>query len=279
MPIRGDVWRSIERDPEEAARYLEVVTQLLDAAKRQSIDMLRLQPGDSVLDVGCGLGKDAEIILTEVDPTGRVTGIDTNRYLIAKASERTKEAFPRLKFHVGDALALDFPNDTFDACRADRVLQHLDDPVRAIMEMVRVTKPRGRISMMDIDWHTMIIAGGDIAVAQKVTQHQASFSAKQGDIGRRLMQLLMDAGCDDLEVDAKVTLYRNLGVANFVLRIRNTLEAAINSGSISPDAGETWWKAIHELNARKRFFASVNCVICAGVKSPQYATSRKKTDV
>ena len=130
--------------------------------------------------------------------------------------------------------------------------------------MVRVTRPGGRIAALEPDWHTMAIAGGDVAVAQAVTQRFASVSASQGDIGRRLVRLLMDAGCDDVDVDADVLLLRDLGTANFVLHIRRTLETAIADGAITQDKGELWWKAVQELDAQRRFFASVNGVICGG---------------
>ena len=58
--------------------------------KRKSIDMLRLRPGATVLDVGCGLGRDAEAILSDVGSTGRVVGIDTSRDLISKAIDGRK---------------------------------------------------------------------------------------------------------------------------------------------------------------------------------------------
>ena len=260
-------WRGLERDPGEVTRYLELVAEVLDATKRKSIDMLRLQPGGSALDVGCGLGRDAEIMLGAVGAAGRALGIDPNQDLIAKAIERTRSIFPRPEFRVGDALALEFADDTFDACRADRVLQHLPDPGRAVAEMVRVTRPGGRASVLDVDWHTLAIAGGDITVAQAVARHQAFVASSQGDVGRRLIELLMDAGCKGVEVNAEVALFRDLGSAKFVLQIRNTLEAAISRGAIARDAGEVWWKAVRELDARDRFLASVNVVICAGTVS------------
>jgi ubiquinone/menaquinone biosynthesis C-methylase UbiE len=252
-------------------RYLELVTRLLDVMKRKSIDMLRLQPGASVLDVGCGLGHDAEAILGAVGPAGRVVGIDTSQDLIEKAIERTQAIFPRPEFRAGDALALEFADNTFDACRTDRVLQHLNDPARAVMEMVRVTRPGGRVSALDVDWHTLAIAGGDITVAQAIARQHAFIASSQGDIGRRLVQLLMDAGCDDVDVDAEVCLLRDLGTANFALHIRSMLEAAITGGAIARDMGEAWWEAVQELDARGRFFASVNGVICAGTvrRSPR----------
>ena len=255
-------WRAVDDDAAEVARYLETATRLLAVVKRRSIDMLRLSNGASVLDVGCGLGHDAEAILAETGGAGRVVGIDASQELIAKAIDRTQLLAHRPEFHVGDALALEFDDNTFDACRTDRVLQHLIAPAQAVAEMVRVTRPQGRVSALDTDWHTLSVAGGDIAVAQAVTRQRAFVASSQGDIGRRLVQLLMGAGCEDVGVEAEVLLLRDLGTANFALHIRSTLEAAITDGAITRDAGEQWWEAVQELDARGQFLASVNNVIC-----------------
>jgi ubiquinone/menaquinone biosynthesis C-methylase UbiE len=249
---------------EEFARYLETLTPLLDAMKRKSIDMLRLRSGASALDVGCGLGRDAEMILDEVGSAGRVVGVDAAKQLIAKAIERTRAMAPRPEFCVGDVLALEFPDGTFDACRADRVLQHLRDPAQAVAEMVRVTRPGGRVGLLEPDWYTFTIAGGDVTVAQKVIEYYARVSTSQGDIGRRLVQLLLEANCTDVTVDAEVLLFRELDVADFVLHIRSTLETAMADRQIARDVGDTWWNAVRQLDAQGGFVATVNGVICAG---------------
>jgi ubiquinone/menaquinone biosynthesis C-methylase UbiE len=257
-------WRAVDNDPGEVARYLNLATRLLDPVKRKCTEMLRLKPGAAVLDVGCGLGRDAEAILEIVGSAGRVVGIDASQELITAAIERTGALTRRPEFRVGDALALAFSDDTFDACRIDRVLQHLQNPARAIAEMTRVTYSGGRISALDADWHTLIIAGGDVAVAQAVSRQFAFVSSSQGDIGRRLVQLIMDAGCDDVDVDAGVLVLRDLGTADFTLHIRSTLEAAMTEAGVTRDAGEAWWTTVQQLDKQGRFFASCNVVICGG---------------
>jgi hypothetical protein len=156
------------------------------------------------------------------------------------------------------------------------VLQHLHDPARAVVEMLRVTRPGGRASVPDVDWHTLTITGGDIAVAQEVARHQAFVAASQGDIGRRLVQLLMDAGCKDGEVDAEVALFRDLGTANFVQQIRSTLEAAISGSAIARDAGEVG-EGGPGTGSAGWFFASVNVVMCTG--TAPVALLQKSTDL
>jgi hypothetical protein len=74
----------------------------------------------------------------------------------------------------------------------------------------------------------------------------------------------MDAGCNDVEVGAEVLLLRDLGTADAMFQIRPRLDAAVTDGAVARDAGEAWWRAVQDLDARGRFYASVNGVICAG---------------
>jgi SAM-dependent methyltransferase len=103
VPGDSSGWRSVDRDAAGVAHFLEAATQILGSIKRKSIDMLRLQPGASVLDVGCGLGSDAVAMAERVGAAGRVVGIDASQELIAKAVERTQAMDLRPEFRVGNA--------------------------------------------------------------------------------------------------------------------------------------------------------------------------------
>jgi len=54
---------------------------------------------------------------------------------------------------------------------------------------------------------------------------------------------------------------RDLNTANFALHIRGTLDAAMTDGAIAREAGEQWWEAVQELDARGQFLATVNNLI------------------
>jgi SAM-dependent methyltransferase len=103
-----------------------------------------------VLDVGCGPGTITAGLADRV-PQGHVTGIDAAREIIEQAR---REAGDRrnLTFATGDVYALDYPDDSFDVVHAHQVLQHLGDPVRALREMRRVTRPGGIVAARDGDY-------------------------------------------------------------------------------------------------------------------------------
>jgi ubiquinone/menaquinone biosynthesis C-methylase UbiE len=261
---KSSSWLNVDDSAEEVAVYLDVVSAVLDKIKRRSFAAMGLRTGAAVLDVGCGVGRDAEIMLGEVGAHGRVIGVDVSKDLISQANERTRQSKLRPEFVVGQAEALEFADNSFDASRTDRVLQHLDQPERAIAEMVRVTKPGGRVVVLEPDWHAVTITSGNIAVAQEVSRQVAFNLIKHGDIGRRVPGLLVDAGCQDLEVEVGVGVMRDLRTADYCLHFRPALDAIITAGVVTSDQGKAWWESLQELDRRGSFFASVNEVISSG---------------
>jgi SAM-dependent methyltransferase len=98
---------------------------------------------DSVLDIGSGTGA-LTFALAEAAPSGRVTGVDPSRAYVRFAQSRAST--DRVRFVVGDAQALEFPDATFDKTLSLLVMNFIPDPARALREMVRVTRPGGVVA-------------------------------------------------------------------------------------------------------------------------------------
>src|SRR5947209_19690487 len=103
---------------QEVAHQLEALYTTTDiAAQRQAtIDALRPQPGEHILDVGSGPGLLTLEIAAEVGPNGSVTGVDVSTDMIKLAQSRQKDASCRqcVIFQEGDAVSLPFGGATFD---------------------------------------------------------------------------------------------------------------------------------------------------------------------
>ena len=98
---------------------------------------------DSVLDVGSGTGALA-FALAEAIPSVRVTGADRSAAYVRDAQARTSG--DRVRFLVGDALALEFPDATYDKTLSLLVINFIPDPAKALQEMMRVTRPGGIVA-------------------------------------------------------------------------------------------------------------------------------------
>ena len=110
-------------------------------------DDLQLQPGERVLDVGCGPGRLAMVFAERVAPSGWVAGIDPSSEMIDRATARARKNGVPASFQVGYAQQLPFADNEFDAAACTLALHHVaeDDQQTAVAEMYRVLKPEGRL--------------------------------------------------------------------------------------------------------------------------------------
>ena len=113
------------------------------ATGERFIDWLALPPGLRWLDVGCGTGAFTELILRRASPQ-KVDAIDPAPDQIGFASKSVAAA--RVDFRVGDAQALPYAADEFDAAMMALVIAFVPDPAKSLAEMVRVVKPGGTIA-------------------------------------------------------------------------------------------------------------------------------------
>jgi SAM-dependent methyltransferase len=157
---------------------------------------LALTPGRRLLDVGCGPGHAAVILAEDLGDGGEIVGLDASVEMIAVARERARAARCRVRFTVGDALALDEPDDAFDAARSERTLQWLPDPRAAVDELARVVRPGGTVSLIDTDWSTLSIDVGDDDIARRLRSAMQSERGRPATVGGRLPELLTAAGLE-----------------------------------------------------------------------------------
>jgi ubiquinone/menaquinone biosynthesis C-methylase UbiE len=138
-----------------AARYdllVWLVTLGRERVFREKVVRLaRLQPGESVLDVGCGTGTLVIAAKRCVGPTGTVYGIDASPEMLARAGKKARKAGVEVVFKHAVAEALPFPDAHVDAVLSTVMLHHLPRKARqqCACEIRRVLKPGGRVLAVD----------------------------------------------------------------------------------------------------------------------------------
>ncbi len=100
-----------------------------------------------VLDVGCGQGHWGRTVLPHLPETARLVGVDPEPRWVEKAAEAAREhaISDRAEYVVGRAESLPFDDGGFDLVTCQTVLMHVPDVAAALREMIRVTRPGGRV--------------------------------------------------------------------------------------------------------------------------------------
>ncbi|ANH94303.1 ubiquinone biosynthesis methyltransferase UbiE [Streptomyces sp. SAT1] len=163
-----------------------------------------LKPHMKVLDIGCGPGT-ITADLAELVPDGHVTGVDRAPGVLEQArATAAGRGLGNIDFAVADVHALDYPDDTFCVVHAHQVLQHVGDPVRALREMRRVTRPGGIVAVRDADYAAMTwypeVAGLDDWL--DLYRRVARANGGEPDAGRRLRSWALRAGFPESAVTA-----------------------------------------------------------------------------
>jgi demethylmenaquinone methyltransferase / 2-methoxy-6-polyprenyl-1,4-benzoquinol methylase len=114
--------------------------------RERAADMARVGPGDRVLDVATGTGDLAVELARRVGAEGEVIGSDFSERMLELARAKA----PDLRFEWGNALDLDYPDDSFDAATVGFGARNFSDLAAGLAEMTRVVRPGGRVVVLEI---------------------------------------------------------------------------------------------------------------------------------
>lgn len=168
-----------------------------------------LKPGMKVLDVGSGPGT-LTLDFANYIPGGHVTGLEYTPEILEQArAEATARGATNVEFLQGDAHALPFPDATFDVVHTHQVLHHIGDPVLALREMRRVTKPGGLVVSRenDIAAYTWFPEVDGMREFAELYQRVARANGGEPNAGRRIKAWARKAGFDDASITCSASTW------------------------------------------------------------------------
>jgi len=169
-----------------------------------------LSAGMDLLDVGCGPAS-ITADLAELVAPGRVVALDASADALeaARATLRERGLSEQVELTRGDVMALPFEDGSFDVVHAHQVLQHLADPVGALAEMRRLTRPGGIVAVRDAVYSAMTWFPEPAGMERWRSVYMATARANGGepDAGSRLLSWARAAGFTDVTASASTWCY------------------------------------------------------------------------
>lgn len=162
-------WKDVDSQP-NPSEYVDYLEKTREWARQDFLDhltekyaFLDIKPGQKILDVGYGTGFDIEMLcrLTKgMIPETKIYGVDYSQAMFAATQRRLTKHSLHARVFIQDAYSLKrYKDNFFDRVFSRTLLQHLDRPVDALREQIRVTKVGGLVAAIETDWSHMFGSG------------------------------------------------------------------------------------------------------------------------
>lgn len=235
--------------------------------KAETLAALDLKPGGRFLDIGCGTGEEVVAAARDVSSPGVAVGLDHSSVMAREALARSRDIGTTSAFLVGDAQRLPFATGSFDACRAERTLQHVPDAAAAVTEMARVIRPGGRVVMFEPDSDTLVFSSALEHVGRRMLDYRRHLNASR-TVGRHLPRLAAAAGLAVESVDGRLVCLTSYEQAVEMFRFDVDMSTAPAEGWMSRREAEDWMKSLRAADAIGGFMAMITMVLVVAAKAP-----------
>ncbi|MEH2076512.1 MAG: methyltransferase domain-containing protein [Nostoc sp.] len=231
--------------------------------KQQMLNFLDIKIGHRILDVGCGVGHEVQRIQQLVGDDSLVVGVDKSEAMIKEAKKRADKLNLQVKYYIGDINSLNMNDNSFDACRAERILLYVSNPKKAVSEMIRVLAPSGKLAIFEFDLDGISINSTYPTLTRKIVSF-ISDSFPNGSIGCKLPEIFEELKMSNIAVIPHSIM---ITYEVFMLACYGVLEQALKEEVLSESELYEWVKQLEQVHKNGQFFAEHPGFIVTGTKS------------
>jgi ubiquinone/menaquinone biosynthesis C-methylase UbiE len=235
------------------------------AQRRQFRAVLAARPGETGLDVGCGLAHLALELAADVAPSGRIIALDNSEHMVGEATARVAAAglTNAVDVRQGDATALHLPDASVDFVVAAQVYSYVPDVTRALAEAARVLKPGGRLAVLETDWDLCTYESADPTLGRRMLDERARHFAHP-HLPRQLHRLMRAAGLPLVRCEAVPIVETRFDPESFGAGLLPVLRSAAKRAGLDAAAVDRWVADIESRTADgEYFFATFRFVFVA----------------
>ena len=225
----------------------------------------------TVLDIGCGKGRDLKAIGESMDVGAHLLGVDVSDKAVDAARELVADD-PRFAFVVHDVSAgLPFEDETFDLVYSVDLLECITDKDSLVREVSRVLRPGGQVAFAHWDWDSQVIDGEDKDLVRKIVHafgdwKQAWMTDCDSWMGRRLWRVFNRSGLFTGAVRAYVITDTEFTPGRIGYERVKDFEALVRRDMISCEEYDRFYRDIQALAEKGEYFFSTTVYAYVGAK-------------
>lgn len=228
---------------------------------------LDLRPDEHVLDVGPGPGLLLCELAARVGPGGRAVGVDLSEPMLELARRRCAD-LSCVELDVADAAALPYEAESFDAIVSTQVYEYVADIPAAFAKLFEITRPGGRIAILDTDYDSLVLFSEDPDRQSRVLEAWDAHFVHRG-LPRVLGPELRNAGFDVRSTTAIPIVNTGWNEDEFSFHLVPMISAfAAGTREDLKEDAKGWLAEMRQLGTEGRYFFSLNRYLVIADKPP-----------
>jgi len=246
--------------------YIDAIPYF-NEVKTKTYELLKLKEANAVLEIGCGTGNDVYRMASYVSAESTVTGIDRSAFMIEKAqTNQMFEYSKNIDFKVADGRVLPYESFSFDRCRIDRTLQHIENPKKVVNEVYRVLESGGIFVAYDNDWNSFSLSLADKRLSRIIENYWCD-ALVNGRIGCHLKSYFSASGFKDITLYPSTLVLDDFEVADNIYDIEKTVNNALLDGLLTSLEAENIIKECYHQTEEGGFQCALTSYTIIGIKA------------
>jgi ubiquinone/menaquinone biosynthesis C-methylase UbiE len=245
--------------------YLQNSRRLLLNLKERSYALFNNVKQGTIVDLGCGAGKDVIEIAKQNGTNVKIIGVDHDPVMINQGKADSKD-IENVSFILSEAAPLPFEDNSLSGLRTERVIQHLKSPEQVIREVHRILSPGSPFVIIETDWHSLAFFTEFIDIEKKINTYLTDVKVNNGFASRKLSAYLKKESFREIKIEIHPIVVSTLQEANDYFWIEKMVKEVVEQGYITKKEYTDFYTALQTADQNGYFAASINMVVAWGNK-------------